>query len=116
MTPVRLPCAGWRSCRRVAPSTLPGAPRRDELVQLVQRRGLPEVRLEAGLTGALPILRLRVPAQRDEARRAERRVLPQLARDLVPVHVGQADVADDDLGLQLARPRDPREAVGRDPL
>ncbi len=58
------------------------------------------------------ILRLRVTAERDEARGAEAVVGAKLARDLVPIHVRQPDVAQDDLGLQLMGLPDPRQAVG----
>ena len=49
------------------------------------------------------VLRLGVPAERDEERGTKGAVGPKRARDLVAVHPRQADVAEHDVGLEEAR-------------
>src|SRR5213083_339486 len=63
--------------------------------------GLEQVRVEAGISGPLHVVRLTVSGQRDQVgtRRPER---AHAARDLVAVHLGQADVDQRDLGMILA--------------
>jgi hypothetical protein len=72
------------------------------------------VRVESGVPGPLPILGLSVAAERDEAGPQQGAVCPQRARDLVPIHVRQPEVAQDHVRLQLQRRRHTRRAVVRD--
>src|SRR5262245_11954450 len=68
--------------------------------------GLHEVRVEAGLLGARAVLRLAVAGERDELDPASEAV-PEPARHLVAVDVGQPDVDEHDVGRARERRVDP---------
>jgi hypothetical protein len=82
--------------------------------QLVEIGGFRKVRIEPCLARPLSIFRLRVPAQRHEPCAPERLGAPKRSSDLEAVHVGQADVAKDDVRLELPRKGDPRSTVTSD--
>src|SRR5262245_1346864 len=68
--------------------------------------------VEARIERELPVLRLAVPAERDETA-AVAQLRADLPGDLIPVDPRQPDIDQDDLGLQLYRELDAADAVAR---
>ena len=60
--------------------------------------------VKARLSRPLQILGQCVPAQGHQEDILERLISPKHTRDLVPIHARQPDVAEYDLGTELARP------------
>lgn len=87
----------------------------EEVVELGERWGLREVRVEPGVPGPQPILGLSVTAERDDAGPRQGAVRTQPARDRVAIDVRKPEVAQDDVRLQLERERDSGRTVVRDP-
>src|SRR5690606_22033435 len=73
----------------------------EQLLEDVELDGLQEVRVEAFLLRAPPVLVLAVAGDGDEARVAERRLRAEPARRLVAVAAGEPDVEEHDVGPEL---------------
>ena len=93
------------SSRRGGGTPAPAAPivLHEQLRQFFDVRRLRNVRVEARVARPLSIFRLRVATHRDEARAPQSLVAPELPSDLVSVDVREPNVAQHDLGVQLAR-------------
>ena len=77
---------------------LPGSPRiGEDAPEPLQIDWLHQVMVETGVTSALPVGVLAIPGERDEVYTSESVIsVPQLSRDLVTVHDGQANIKEDD--------------------
>ena len=82
--------------------------------QLLHIDRLDQVVVKAGGQRGLLLLRLGVAAQGQNAGATAGSVLPKLARQLAPVHTGQADVQDEHVWLLSLR--DQQRLLGREDL
>jgi hypothetical protein len=89
--------------------------RRERGEEVVEVRWLRNVRVEPCIVRTLAILWLRVTAQRHEPSVPELPVAPKRSGHIVPVHVRQPDVAEDDVRPEFVRQGDAGTAVTSDP-
>lgn len=70
---------------------------RKDAPEPLQIDGLHQVMVETGVMSALPVGFLAISGERDEVYASERVISdPQLSRDLVTIHDGQANIKEDD--------------------
>jgi hypothetical protein len=77
--------------------------RGEDLAELSRADGLGEVKIEPGLPGPAQRLVVSVAAQREHPTVRGLRSGPEPRRDLVAVHPGETEVADDELGSEATR-------------
>src|SRR5262249_1542573 len=104
---VLLQCRSPTAATLTAPF-MASAPRRacyvvEELGELGRVERLDEMVVEAGRPRLRAVGLFAPSGDGDQADAAAPRLLPQLLRHLMPVHLGQADIEQDDVGPELLR-------------
>ncbi len=87
---------------------------REEMVELGGRRGFRHMLVKPSLPRLALVLRKGVPRKRYETTSTQQLVLTKCSCDLVPAHARQSDIAEHDLGLELASFAQSLGAVMRD--